>query len=169
MSQDSFADKIAASSLSHSSQQHPLASGDYCGICRLCSHFRRRRPTTDRFLPSPLHHSLSASIPSIQTPSLVGGPSSQRCSKSWDDSLDDLCEPLARLIVLSNIHHVTPIDELHIGEASPPGIPEFVAIAAASETVAVAAVIVVVGGGGGGGDAARERDESCNDLSGTNR
>ena len=67
--------------------------------------------------------------------------------------------------MLSNIHHVTPIDELHIGEASPPGIPEFVAIAAASETVAVAAVIVVVGGG----DAARERDESCNDLSGTNR
>ena len=36
-------------SLSHSSQEHhPIASGDCCGICRQCSHFRRR-PTTDRF------------------------------------------------------------------------------------------------------------------------
>ena len=78
------------------------------------------------------------------------------------------------VIYTGKMEHQVPLPygcNSHRRMASPPGIPKFVAIAAASETVAVAAVIVVVVVvGGGGGDAARERDsESCNDLSGTNR
>ena len=79
------------------------------------------------------------------------------------------------VIHTGKLEHQVPLPcrcNSHRRVASPPGIPRFVAIVAASETVAVAAVIVVVVGvgGGGDGDGARERDsESCNDLSGTNR